>query len=175
MSALRAWFSFKGRIGRQRWWIYYFLIPLVLSLLLTPILALVLGVAFFANIAFIARGGQERLNISFIDPLWSDWIWFGLALFLCYLPFIWVYTAGSIKRCHDLGLSWWWGVILGILLSGFLLSEFLPWLWYIDLIAYLTSFVVLGCLRGTPGPNRFGPDPLAPPDAANIALPPSPQ
>lgn len=35
-------------------------------------------------------------------------------------------------------------------------------------------FLTAGIRRGTPGPNRFGPDPLAPP-AANIALPPQPQ
>jgi len=32
-----------------------------------------------------------------------------------------------------------------------------------------------GFMRGVSGPNRFGPDPLAPRDAANIALPPPPQ
>jgi hypothetical protein len=36
-------------------------------------------------------------------------------------------------------------------------------------------FLTGGIRCGTPGPNRFGPDALAPPDAANIALPPSPQ
>ncbi|MFN7308668.1 MAG: hypothetical protein ACK5TQ_19130, partial [Acetobacteraceae bacterium] len=32
-----------------------------------------------------------------------------------------------------------------------------------------------GFMRGVSGPNRFGPDPLAPTDATNIALPPPPQ
>jgi uncharacterized membrane protein YhaH (DUF805 family) len=42
-------------------------------------------------------------------------------------------------------------------------------------VAFLIEVLVLGFLRGTRGPNRFGTDPLAPPDAANIALPPQPQ
>jgi uncharacterized membrane protein YhaH (DUF805 family) len=32
-----------------------------------------------------------------------------------------------------------------------------------------------GFMRGVSGPNRFGPDPRAPPPATNIALPPQPQ
>ena len=45
-----------------------------------------------------------------------------------------------------------------------------------------SSFILLGITilsagfqPGTSGPNRFGPDPLAPPDTTNIALPPQPQ
>ena len=28
---LRAWFSFKGRISRKTWWVYYVLVPLVIN------------------------------------------------------------------------------------------------------------------------------------------------
>lgn len=37
------------------------------------------------------------------------------------------------------------------------------------------TILLAGFQPGTPGPNRFGPDPLAPPDTTNIAPPPQPQ
>jgi uncharacterized membrane protein YhaH (DUF805 family) len=49
---------------------------------------------------------------------------------------------------------------------------FLPALFVLLISVWFVVVLVGGVLRGTPGPNRFGPDPLAPPDAANIALPP---
>jgi uncharacterized membrane protein YhaH (DUF805 family) len=52
---------------------------------------------------------------------------------------------------------------------------FLPGVFMLLIFAWCLVILVGGVLPGTPGPNRFGPDPLAPPDAANIALPPSPQ
>ena len=49
--------------------------------------------------------------------------------------------AVSVRRLHDLDRSGWWMLII---LTG------------IGLILLLVWF----CLRGTPGPNRYGPDPL---------------
>lgn len=50
----------------------------------------------------------------------------------------------GIKRCHDRDRSGW-----------FLLIVLIP------LLGALWLLVELGFLRGTAGPNRFGPDPLA--------------
>src|SRR6266487_727368 len=36
---------------------------------------------------------------------------------------------------------------------------YIPLIW-IGLAISVWAFVELGCLRGTPGPNRYGPDPL---------------
>jgi uncharacterized membrane protein YhaH (DUF805 family) len=51
--------------------------------------------------------------------------------------------AGGVKRAHDRDRSGW-----------FLL------LWLLPIIGWIWLFVVLGFLRGTDGPNRFGRDPL---------------
>lgn len=56
---------------------------------------------------------------------------------------IWPSLALSVKRWHDRNKSGWW-VLINII-------PFIGWIW---------SFVETGCLAGTPGPNRFGPDPL---------------
>ena len=58
---------------------------------------------------------------------------------------LWVGLAGQVKRWHDRDKSGWW-----------VLVNFIP------LIGWLWALIVAGFLRGTPGYNRFGPDPLAP-------------
>jgi uncharacterized membrane protein YhaH (DUF805 family) len=49
----------------------------------------------------------------------------------------------GIKRFHDRDKTGWWVLILLIPIVGAI--------WY---------FIEAGCLPGTPGPNRYGPDPL---------------
>ncbi len=65
---------------------------------------------------------------------------FGLAAIA--LVVLWVIL--SIRRVHDLDMSGWWVLFM--------------------LLPYFGSTIVLGmCLvKGTPGANRFGPDPYAP-------------
>jgi len=55
---------------------------------------------------------------------------------------IWISLAVQAKRWHDIDRSAWW-----------MLLNLVPY-------AYLVLFFVLGFLKGTEGPNRFGPDPL---------------
>ncbi len=91
-----------------------------------------------------------------------------MLLAILYLPLVWVGLALGAKRLHDRDKSAWWlllfyfvpgilgttadrigggtGIILHI--AGFAIT-----VW---------AFVELGCLRGTVGPNQYGPDPLAP-------------
>ncbi|MDD9974389.1 MAG: DUF805 domain-containing protein [Candidatus Poribacteria bacterium] len=57
--------------------------------------------------------------------------------------FTWINLAIQIKRWHDRDRSGWWIFI-----------QLIP------LIGAIWAFVELGCLRGTYGRNRFGPDPL---------------
>jgi len=58
----------------------------------------------------------------------------GLALFLPGL-------AVSVRRLHDLDRTGWW-MLIALTVIGIIL------------------LIVWDCMRGTPGPNRFGPDPL---------------
>lgn len=56
---------------------------------------------------------------------------------------LWPSIAVSVKRFHDRDMSGWW-VLMAL----------------VPLIGTIFLFVVVGCLRGTVGSNRFGPDPL---------------
>jgi uncharacterized membrane protein YhaH (DUF805 family) len=59
----------------------------------------------------------------------------GLALFI---PGI----AIGVRRLHDIDRTGWW-YLLALTVIGLIL------------------LLIWACIRGTPGPNRFGPDPLA--------------
>jgi hypothetical protein len=79
----------------------------------------------------------------------------------------WLMLLGCAQRLRDHAFSGWWVVpMLGLMLLGFVLDEFgvLPRISaHTDLISLpvaLVTLVLFGCLRGTRGPNRFGPDPV---------------
>ena len=72
---------------------------------------------------------------------------FFIVLFLIGLP-VYILSVGThlpinVKRWHDRDKSGWWVLI-----------ELIP------LIGIIWAFIELGCLKGTYGKNRFGPDPL---------------
>ncbi len=60
------------------------------------------------------------------------------------LLLVWPAVAVSIKRWHDRDKSGWWVLVALVPVVG--------WVWML---------VDNGCIRGTAGPNRYGPDPLA--------------
>jgi uncharacterized membrane protein YhaH (DUF805 family) len=83
--------------------------------------------------------------------------------------FAWVYAAASIKRLHDRDNSGWW--MVPFFIAPGLFRQFEDRLGDSDAVAFLGLVVSILCiwgfveifyLRGTRGPNRFGPDPLAP-------------
>ena len=186
LISLAQWLSHKGRISRKTWWIFYCLVPICLLIVLSTAQQMIkLGV----NAPQKSSMGEHVI----------------IALFYALgLVVLWIGIAGLTKRWHDQDKSGWWIVLffVPIILSPLLLiflwlvdqnrsllvdqngsSGWDHW-WFggifalTSLLPFITIFVacaVAGFQPGTPGPNRFGPDPLAPPDAANIALPPLPQ
>lgn len=68
----------------------------------------------------------------------------GIFSFLFSLVALWPSLAVAVKRFHDRNRSGW-----------YLLVALLP------IIGWIWMFIELCCLRGTPGDNRFGADPLA--------------
>lgn len=69
----------------------------------------------------------------------------GLVELVLFLPYLVASFAIGVKRWHDRDKSGWW-----ILIS------------FVPLIGPIWTLVECGCLSGTQGDNRFGPDPLAP-------------
>jgi uncharacterized membrane protein YhaH (DUF805 family) len=146
-------FSFHGRINRGKYW-------------LAVLIYMVAWVVFIAAI-FMWLGGLDTANLfSFAGTGLLIWL-IGLILFVAG---IWSGLAVGIKRLHDRDKSGWWILLFWLgpsvlsgwqtatpdLGGGFILS--------LAAIAIgIWAFVELGCLRGTPGPNQYGPDPLGNP------------
>lgn len=60
------------------------------------------------------------------------------------LLLLWPTFAVTAKRWHDRDRSAWWTL-----------------LWLVPVLGWIWTLVACGLLRGTRGPNRHGPDPLA--------------
>lgn len=78
-----------------------------------------------------------------------------LAVF--YLAILIPSIAVAVRRLHDRNMSGWWYL-------GFIVLSAIPFVGVVASIAMLVIF----CLKGTDGDNRFGPDPLRPAARADI-------
>ena len=151
MSARSIFFGFSGRINRAKYWGYSILLTLILCLLLAALIAI--GVSMHA-----------ANNV----PLLIGLIVLGVAMSIGILV---SQVAIGVKRLHDRGKTGWW-LFLYYFVPGALQQ---PQAWdqsralaigvsiFLALAALgimIWSFIDLGCLRGTEGPNAYGPDPL---------------
>jgi len=85
----------------------------------------------------LATGGMEAMQSGRLDAMGVVNLLFSLAVLIPSL-------AVAFRRLHDTNRSAWW-----------ILIAFIPILGWIALIVFYL-------LPGTPGPNRFGPDPKSP-------------
>jgi uncharacterized membrane protein YhaH (DUF805 family) len=97
-------------------------------------------------------------------PIWPETLWTTFWL----IPT----TALMVKRFNDRDWSWWSGYAVAVILLladlaphfGFLIdpAAALPnaIVFWMVLVVLLATIVDNGFLRGTAGPNRYGPDPV---------------
>ncbi len=104
------------------------------------------ALAFFVIevILFAVLGGGAAMSADPQQALASIGPVAGIVLFLFGLAATWISIAVGIKRFHDRNKSGVWILIIFVPLIG--------GLWYL---------IECGFLKGTPGPNDYGPDPLA--------------
>jgi len=165
-------FSFKGRINRAKYWLATLIILcwMIFVLLILATLAWVFGI----------YGGPLAINIIGISasiPLADDDAPSKVSLLpqLVTIPltllFGCCYAAVSIKRLHDRNKSGWW--IVPFIVATGVYDQFADRLGgsYAAAVLGLAVFILFNWglvemyfLKGTRGPNRFGPDPLAPRD-----------
>ncbi len=142
-------FGFKGRINRAKYWLAALLYILAMAAL----------IAFFV----FAVGDFSKDRIEEIVGTSLLFIAIG-GVFFIFL--VWSSFATGIKRLHDRNKSGWWVLVFFVFpaivgigadsiggTGSFALNA-------ISIALNLWGFVELGCLRGTQGPNEFGPDPL---------------
>lgn len=132
-------FSFDGRINRGKWW---------LALLIYVIFWIAVSILGYIVMSIAGMLGMAVFVVAGIVAIVS-----GIAV--------------GVKRLHDRNKSGWWLVVFYLvpsLLSGLGMysgSEAISMLLsLIGLGISVWMIVELGCLRGTVGPNDYGPDPL---------------
>lgn len=145
----KRYFDFKGRSRRMEFWMFALFNTLVWIVLTMIQLGSAGGLAQLA-------AGDDSNPFAVYGVLFGGA--FGILIALWALATIIPSIAVTIRRLHDRDMSGWWylGVIVGSL---------------IPLINILVSlgFLVLMFLPGTPGANRFGPDPKDPTSAEVFA------
>ena len=144
MSMSQLLISFRGRLNRKPYWM--------------TAIGVTIAVAVVLLIAWALTGEYELAGFIAV-----------LALFaVLYIPLVWVGLAISAKRLHDRDKSAWWlllfyAVPLVLSAASSPIGDSAFFLDLAGLAIIIWAFVELGCLRGTMGPNHYGPDPLAPP------------
>ena len=141
-------FSFQGRINRKPWWL--------VGLALLAVTVVVMGTVFVA--AGGAVGNDALDSVASLGAV-------ALIMFLLLIPLIWIGLALGAKRLHDRNKSAWWLAVFYLVPSlldgagsaaggaGVIFS-------IAGLAISIWGLVELGFLRGTVGPNQYGPDPL---------------
>ena len=129
--------SLDGRINRKPFWLGI-LALVVVTWILEFILFAAFGVSLIPNMdpnadPAAAAAAASAMMGKMMVPL-------GILTLLLLWPSICLYA----KRWHDRDKSGWWSLII-----------------FVPIIGSIWILVELGFLRGTEGPNRFGPDPLA--------------
>jgi uncharacterized membrane protein YhaH (DUF805 family) len=139
-------FSYQGRINRAKYW-----------------LALVIYAVIF--IVLVALGFIMLGNGIDAEGLVAGLISKGIGFFLIALIVMIVMTVSGvfvgIKRLHDRDKSAWWMLVFYLLPA--VLGGLADVSWIFNIAGFAVSIwglVELGFLRGTIGPNRYGPDPL---------------
>jgi uncharacterized membrane protein YhaH (DUF805 family) len=145
MAGVLKYLSFRGRANRQRYWL--------------TVLA-IFGIAIASAILAALLQIVPLLGLSII-PVWAACV---VAVF-----------ANGVRRLHDRNKSAWWLLVFYVLPTvlsiPFRLAEDGPpdgfqavaaLLALIGLPFSIWGLVELGFLKGSPGPNRFGEDPLGP-------------
>lgn len=139
-------FSFQGRLNRKPYWLTTLAMIAVFLVIILLVFALAGGLGALA-------GDASGLGAAFI------------VLLIIYIPLLWIGLALGAKRLHDRNKSGWW-LLLFWILPGILqgLGEYAGGLGIVLMIAAFAisiwGLVEIGFLRGTVGPNQYGPDPL---------------
>ena len=131
-----AFMSFRGRARRRTFWCTTLGIGVAASV-----------VAFIAVLPFLnelANGGMDDLEVAMTKSACGLFIALCtvVAAFLLLLPV-------SVRRLHDRNMSGWW-------LLAFIIGGMIP---YVGQLIGIVLLVIMGCLDGTSGPNRYGFDP----------------
>ena len=103
-------------------------------------------IAVFVLLAILVAvtGGSMTMGDDGSMPSMGGGVIGNLVALVIFVAAVWIGFAVGVKRYHDRGKSGWWVLIVLVPVVG--------GLWYL---------IECGFLRGTIGPNAYGPDPVA--------------
>jgi len=103
-------------------------------------------IAVFVLLAILVAvtGGSMTMGEDGSMPSMGGGVIGNLVALVIFVAAVWIGFAVGVKRYHDRGKSGWWVLIALVPVVG--------GLWYL---------IECGFLRGTIGPNAYGPDPVA--------------
>jgi uncharacterized membrane protein YhaH (DUF805 family) len=100
--------------------------------------------------------GVTQPDLAQVAP--GPLFWVGLAIMLLwFLGTIIPMIAVTVRRLHDREMSGWW--YLGFIVVVFALT-LIPLIGTLITLVLDVVWIVVMALPGTPGPNKYGPDPL---------------
>lgn len=148
LMPIRRYADFSGRSRRKEFWLFQLLNFLVQVVLIGPL--------YYAMISSMVAAGSMDDSGNFESTAagamqWGD---HPIAVGLAVLGVLWALfvlvpgIAVTVRRLHDRDMSGWWYL-------GLIVASIIP---IVGLIAGI-AFLVIMCLEGTRGPNRFGDDP----------------
>jgi uncharacterized membrane protein YhaH (DUF805 family) len=128
-------FSFRGRVNRAKYWLFWLCSMIALWVVILFVYPLQ------GSMAYAAIVGAASVIVLYAA------------------------VAVAVKRLHDRDKSAWWMLVFyGVPAAATVISIILeldpaiPGL--VSLVIGVWALVELGCLPGTAGPNKYGPDPL---------------
>jgi uncharacterized membrane protein YhaH (DUF805 family) len=145
-------FGIRGRIDRAQWGIGFFILIIV---------------------GFVVSTAIDRFDFAAVAAALNGFAAISLEVILALVSLLIVYCllAVTVKRLHDRNKRGWWilmfplaPVILTSIVSAFGedLDPALDYaVWAVVAIIAIWALIEFGCMAGTAGLNRYGPDPLA--------------
>jgi uncharacterized membrane protein YhaH (DUF805 family) len=154
-------FSFSGRINRAKWWLA--ILAIIIVNVVVAIVSGFLSDGVAGLLAFIAwiivmwislAAGAKRLHDLNKSGAWLVLFVGGpILLLLVFIAMAGMSVGTALLTGGDLSQEVLLGLIAQLGGIGLLLSV----LW---LVLAIWGLIWFGCLRGTVGPNQYGPDPL---------------
>jgi uncharacterized membrane protein YhaH (DUF805 family) len=151
--------GFDGRINRQRWWIGIIVI-IIIGIIIYWILGLIFGTGMMMDAKTLT---DPAAMTAYLQK--AGWVGLIVGVVLAYPN-----LSLTVKRRHDrnnngydamalIGLSVLWNLLtaLGVVTNLGVVSTIVG---LILLVLSLWILVQAGFLKGTAGPNQYGPDPL---------------
>ncbi|MFT3673398.1 DUF805 domain-containing protein [Aestuariivirga sp.] len=132
---LQTFTSFQGSIPRKTFWL-----ALIVMIVITWILEIILFSIFGVSMMSMDPNATPEAQAAAAEQAMSG---IAIPLVILILLTIWPSLAIYAKRWHDRDKSGWW-TLIGL----------------VPVIGSIWMLIELGFLRGTEGPNRFGPDPI---------------